>query len=189
MATLPRNENEQGREAFFARIVQQHARLLYRVAHTVLRNPADAEDAVGDAVLKLLRTGAWQNLSNERAFLTRTVWRTALDRFNDRAARTRTQEDLPDFADDRPDPERSALHADQHVRLHAMIDRLPADLRDPLLLSAVQEPNSREIGEVLNLPEGTVRTRLMRARSELKAQFGSLYRMDGREMAAKGVRQ
>lgn len=187
MAGLNSNEEFEAREAFFSRVVHGHARLLYRVAHSILRNPADAEDAVADAVLKLLRSGAWRNVSNERAFLTRTVWRTALDRFNERTARMGSSIDTLDLQDRHPDPERSALNADERTVLHTLIDRLPADLRDAVLLSAVEELNSREIGEILNLPEGTVRTRLMRARVELKAQFAALQNARGREVATGGL--
>ena len=71
--------------------------------------------------------------------------------------------------------------------VHTLIDRLPADLREPLLLSAVEEMNSREIGELLDLPEGTVRTRLMRARQQLRAQYETfLDSVGGREVAARG---
>lgn len=162
------------RDAFFGRVVHQQARLLYRVAHSVLRNPADAEDAVADALLKILRTGAWRTVTNERAFLARSVWRSALDRFNGRPPAGQDETDLLALQDAHPTPEQSTIRNREHDRLHAMIDRLPADLREPLLFSAVQELNSREIAEILNLPEGTVRTRLMRARQQLRAQYEAL---------------
>lgn len=177
------------RDAFFARIVPQHARLLYRVAYSVLRNPADAEDAVAEALLKLVRSGAWQNITNERAFLARSVWRSALDRL---AARLPSGDEgleaLDLVADSGPSPERSAMDRHERIVLHALIDRLPMELREPLLLSAVEELNSREIGELLDLPEGTVRTRLMRARRQLREQYEELQRnRRGREVAARGT--
>ena len=52
-----------------------------------------------------------------------------------------------------------------------MIAGLPEDLRHPLELSALEELNSRQIGEVLGINEGTVRTRLMRARQMLKEKM------------------
>ncbi len=176
------------REAFFERVVHQHARLLYRVAHSVLRNPADAEDAVHDALLKLVRSGAWQSITNERAFLARSVWRSALDRLG---ARPPGDDEDPEAAvllqDTRPSPERNTMDLEERTVLHALIDRLPAELRDPLLLSAVEELNSREIGDVLHLPEGTVRTRLMRARRQLQEQYDELQRSArGREVAGRG---
>src|ERR1700691_3189410 len=68
-----------GREAEFARIVGEHARFLYRVAHSVLRHPQDSEDAVQDALLKLYRGESWRAMRAERAFLARVVWRAAID--------------------------------------------------------------------------------------------------------------
>ena len=110
------------RDAFFTRIVQQHARLLYRVAHSVLRNPADAEDAVADALLKLVRSGAWQNISNERAFLARTVWRSVLDRL---AARPPGNNEAPEsiflLQDDRPSPERNTMDCSRYYPLHSAL--------------------------------------------------------------------
>lgn len=174
------------RDAFFSRIVPQHARMLYRVAHSLLRNPAEAEDAVADALLKLLRTEAWQTITNERAFLARTVWRSALDRLQARPPAAEADNLLFELEDDHPTPEHNAVNRNEHAILHALIDRLPAELRDPLLLSAVEELNSREIGELMQLPEGTVRTRLMRARQQLRAQYEETQSRRGREVAARG---
>jgi len=188
--SFPSNDPSDTRESFFRRVVQQHARTLYRVAYSVLRNPADAEDAVADAMLKLLRSRAWENINNERAFLARTVWRTALDRLNARPATTDGDPaSLAALLDTHPSPESTAVEAAQRTLLHTLIDRLPADLREPLLLSAIQDLNSREIGLALHLPEGTVRTRLMRARSVLREQFQEIQRShDDREVAAQGNR-
>ena len=181
------NDATELRDAFFTRVVQQHARLLYRVAYSILRNPADAEDAVADALLKLVRSGAWQGVTNERSFLARTVWRCALDRFGTRPPANDGDAALLQIENDQPSPEYNAVSAGQHALLHALIDRLPADLRDPLLLSAVEEMNSRQIGEVMDLPEGTVRTRLMRARQQLRAHYEEFERnARGREVAARG---
>ena len=66
------------------------------------------------------------------------------------------------------------LLANQQAMVHSMIDALPEDLRLPLVLSAFDELNSREIGHVLGIPEGTVRTRLQRARQVLRQKLASL---------------
>jgi RNA polymerase sigma-70 factor (ECF subfamily) len=186
----PEDANTQAdrNEADFARIVYEHARFLYRVAHSVLRHPQDAEDAVQDALLKLYRSESWREMREERAFLARVVWRAAIDRREKRLTGFESEGaemQLPDF---RPTPERAAADGDERALLHELIDELPAELRETLLLSAIEEMSSREVGEVMGVPEGTVRTRLMRARNELKAGFeerkiraGSVA---GREVAA-----
>lgn len=184
---MMQHEAVSARSRFFDRVLQQHARLLYRVAFSVLRNAADAEDAVADALLKLVRTGAWQNVANERAFLSRVVWRAALDRFEARGPDVDGHAELALLSDSQRSPETEVLEADLYQYLHAMIDRLSPELREPLLLSALRELNSREIGEIMHLPEGTVRTRLMRARAVLRDQVESLQSSRSRELTARGM--
>ena len=118
---------------------------MYRVAHSLLRHPQDAEDAVQDALLKLYRGDAWKNMQDERAFLTRTVWRTAFDRLQ---ARSTPSDEVGEMLlrDMRPTPEEAAAEDDEQALLHALIDQLPPELRQPLLLSAIDELTSREIG-------------------------------------------
>ena len=164
-------DNELEREAAFARIVEEHARFLYRVAYGLLRHPQDAEDAVQDALLKLYRGEAWREMREERAFLARVVWRAALDRRRSRVVGVEEDGSTMQFVDSRPTPERAAAEMDERELLHELIDRLPEDLREPLLLSAMEELSSREVGLVMGIPKGTVRTRLMRARAELRLKF------------------
>lgn len=159
------------REDVFARIVSEHGRFLYRVAYSVLRQAQDSEDAVQDALLKLYRGESWRRMQNERAFFARVVWRAALDRRANRIGSTDDENTIGQAIDTRPSPEFSALQGDESFLLHQLIDALPEPLRQPLVLSAMEEMSSREIGEVMGLPEGTVRTRLMRARGELKTMF------------------
>jgi RNA polymerase sigma-70 factor (ECF subfamily) len=68
-------------------------------------------------------------------------------------------------------PEQQALSADNAAALHRLIDALPEELRQPLVLTGIDQMTSREIGAVLGLAEGTVRTRLMRARQLLKEKI------------------
>jgi RNA polymerase sigma-70 factor (ECF subfamily) len=63
---------------------------------------------------------------------------------------------------------------DERALLHRLIDALPEELRQPLVLSAIEEMTSREVAEAMGIPEGTVRTRVMRARAELKRRFEAM---------------
>jgi len=152
------DEKDSAREAAFARIVGDHARFLYRVAFSLLRHPQDAEDAVQDALLKLYRGESWRAMENERAFLARVVWRCALGRFGSRVevfvdgAELRVEEW-------RAGPEEAAAEVDERALLRELIEELPGELKKPLLLSAIEEMSSREVGLVMGIPEGTVRTR------------------------------
>lgn len=157
----------------FTALVQRQSRFVFRVAYAVLLNSHDAEDAVQETFLKLFRNRGWQHVDNERAFLARVAWRIAVDR------RPRLLQPIAAAAEEdppspQPGPERTMLLANQQAMVHSMIDALPEELRLPLVLSAFDELNSREIGRVLSIPEGTVRTRLQRARQVLRQKLASL---------------
>lgn len=158
------------RQATFTRLATEHARFLYRVAWSVLRHAEDAEDCVQEALLKLYRGESWRQMTNERAFLGSVVWRMAIDRRRSRGLAVDEGAELQ-IVDSRPTPESAAADIDERALLRELIAELPEELRDTLRLSALEELNSREIGELMNVPEGTVRTRLMRARDELHEKW------------------
>ena len=158
----------------FAILVHRQSRFVFQVAYAVLRNSHDAEDVVQETFLSLYRSGAWQKMNDERAFLARTVWRQTIDRL--RANPRRKSDDsrvLLELPSQESDPEQTLLGANQQAVVHRLIDALPEELRQPLALSTVEELNSREIAAILDIPEGTVRTRLMRARQMLKEKLAA----------------
>jgi len=169
-----------GEDAEFTALVQRQSRFVFRVAYAVLLNSYDAEDAVQETFLKLYRNGGWQDVLNERAFLARVAWRIAVDRRP--RAPLEIAAGFDPYTDDaaveatstRPGPEQELMFANEHAVIHSMMDALPEDLRVPLVLSASDELNSREIGRILGVPEGTVRTRLQRARQLLRQKLGAL---------------
>jgi RNA polymerase sigma-70 factor (ECF subfamily) len=77
--------------------------------------------------------------------------------------------ELEDIADRARGPEGIAVAANWEAAVHRLIDSLPEELRQPLALSV--EMNSREIAAAMGVPEGTVRTRLMRARAMLREKI------------------
>jgi RNA polymerase sigma-70 factor (ECF subfamily) len=68
--------------------------------------------------------------------------------------------------------------ADRHAAVHRLIDAMPEEFRQPLALSAVEGWNSCETARLMGLTEGTVRTRLLRARRILRQKLAAL--MEGR---------
>jgi RNA polymerase sigma-70 factor (ECF subfamily) len=159
-AGLTREEKSAARELRFAELVGRQSRFLFRVAYAVVRNTQDAEDVVQDTFLKLYRTGAWERMQNEKAFLARTAWRIGLA---NRLARPASELDPAMPATDANSPEGEAIAADWSLTVHRLIDALPESLRQPLALSALEELTSRDIAEVMGISEGTVRTRILRA--------------------------
>jgi RNA polymerase sigma-70 factor (ECF subfamily) len=172
-------------EAEFAAFVERNSRFVFRVAYAMLRNSHDAEDAAQETFLKLWRKGAWRGLESERAFLARATWRMAADRIHAGQTGARPSQKREavgpedagvfDLLSMEPNPEEAAMSAAWHASIHRLIDALPEELRQPLALSTVDEMNSREIAAVMRIPEGTVRTRLMRARQMLREKLSVLY--------------
>jgi RNA polymerase sigma-70 factor (ECF subfamily) len=162
-----------GRDERFEKLVARQARFMFQVAFGLLRNRQDAEDAVQEAFLKLYRGEAWLRMENERGFLARTVWRVALDHLPKATERMLDVSDMELVTTDAAgySPEQSAVDQGERAVLKRLIDGLPEELRQPLVLSSMEEMTSREVAEVMGIPEGTVRTRVMRARTELRRRF------------------
>jgi RNA polymerase sigma-70 factor (ECF subfamily) len=162
-------ERVRAEEATLAALVSQYAGTLYRVAFSVLRNPADAEDAVQEAFLRVLRhRDTLGEVRDQRVWLIRIVWNIVLDR--KRRAKTRPEtDDVSELARVLPSDgltaEQIASAAQHHAHVLACVDQLPAKERQVIMLSAFEELTSVEIASVLNITESSVRSRLFRARN------------------------
>jgi RNA polymerase sigma-70 factor (ECF subfamily) len=156
-------------EAAVAALVSQFSGTLYRVAYSVLRNAADAEDAVQEAFMRVLRHRETLNeVRDQRVWLIRIVWNIVLDR--KRRAKTRPEtDDVAELARVLPagglSAEERAAAAQHHTRVLACVEQLPAKERQVLMLSAFEELTSVEIASVLGITESSVRSRLFRARN------------------------
>jgi RNA polymerase sigma-70 factor (ECF subfamily) len=159
----------QAEEATVAALVTQYAGALYRVAYSVMRNPADAEDAVQEAFLRVLRhRDTLDEVRDHRVWLIRIVWNIVLDR--KRRAKTRPEtDDVSELARVLPSnglsAEQIASAAQHHAKVLGCVDKLPLKEREVLMLSAFEELSSVEIAEVLGITESSVRSRLFRARN------------------------
>jgi RNA polymerase sigma-70 factor (ECF subfamily) len=155
-------------EVGFAELVERQSRFLFRVAYAVVRNVEDAEDVVQETFLKLYRTGAWKGMRNERAFLARTAWRIAVTK---RSVCPTSELDPTMQAKNVNSPEEMAIVANWSSTVRRLIDALPESLRLPLALSAIEEMTSWQIAEIMDIEEGTVRTRILRARQILREKL------------------
>jgi RNA polymerase sigma-70 factor (ECF subfamily) len=172
---------EQDTQALVASLVNEYSTTIYRVAYSVTRNAADAEDVVQETFLRVLRhQEKLAEVRDYRVWLVRIAWNLVLDR--KRRAKTRPQtDDFEDVARVLPTGEMSAekkvITAQRHAHILHLIDTLPVREREVLLLSAVNELSTVEIALVLKATESTIRSRLYRARHALAAlleQEGSL---------------
>jgi RNA polymerase sigma-70 factor (ECF subfamily) len=156
-----------------AALVAQYSTTLYRVAYSITRNAAEAEDAVQEAFLRVLRhREKLGEIRDHRVWLVRITWNVVLDRKRRAKARPET-EDIADLVRTLPAPaitaEKSAIASQEHARILALIDTLPRKEREALLLSAVEELTTAQAAAVLGTTESSVRSRIFRARHQLAA--------------------
>ncbi|MBT9330969.1 RNA polymerase sigma factor [Paracidobacterium acidisoli] len=154
-----------------AALVAEYSTTLYRVAFSVTRNAAEAEDAVQETFLRVLRHQSQiAEIRDLRVWLVRIVWNVVLDR--KRRVKTRPEnEDIDDHVRTLTSGGRAAdaevISSEQCAHILRLIDRLPHKEREALLLSAMQELSTVEIAAVLETTESSVRSRIFRARREL----------------------
>ena len=158
-------------------LVREHARLVYRIAYAALRNPQDAEDAVQETFVRVVRySHRLASLENPKTWLARIAWRVAVEK----SRRRRRASEVPLEGTDRPleelpSSETTADAAIERARLESriagLIAALPAKLREPLVLSAMEEMSPREVAAVLGINEAAVRSRVFRARQILKEKL------------------
>ena len=141
--------------------------LAFRVALGVLRNAAEAEDVAQEAMLRAYRNfHRLRDRDRFRGWLVRTAWRLALDRIRS-AGRRERREQASVESDCQVTVENAAASREFERRVAGALDELPEKLRIVMLLAAIEGYNTREVANLVGIPEGTVKSRLFLARKQL----------------------
>jgi RNA polymerase sigma-70 factor, ECF subfamily len=152
-----------------------HLGAAFTLARYLLREAADAEDAVQDAYLQALRHFGGFRGENARAWLLTIVRRTCYA-WSDREGRFGRTGD-PDLLDQLPgegdDPETEVIRGELQQQLARAVDALPLPFREVVVLREIQELSYQEIAGIIGAPIGTVMSRLARARRRLQRTLES----------------
>jgi len=162
----------------FERLMRQHNRTMFRTARAILRDDAEAEDALQEAYMQAYRSlGSFRADARFSTWLARIVVNESLMRLRKSARRASIVpiqaatpvEEVERVSDDAMEkPDSSAERAEMRRLLEAQIDLLPDAYRTVFMLRAVEEMSVEEAAAVLDIPAATVRTRFFRARSLLR---------------------
>jgi RNA polymerase sigma-70 factor (ECF subfamily) len=168
---------------------------LYNLAFWLCRNATDAEDLVQETFLKALRGfDSFETDTNFKAWIFRILRNTYLtSRTGLAARRTVALEDelnesgdsgpgrYPESAIDRQTPEMNLIYMANRAALQAAMEQLPPPLLEVILLCDVEEMKYREIAVTLEIPIGTVMSRISRAREALRIALDA-YRLSPGEV-------
>lgn len=170
-----------GDKGVFCELMRRNNQTLYRTARSILKDDAEAEDAVQEAYLLAYRgMGAFRGEAKLSSWLVRIVVNEAIARSRKRSRRAEiirldgdvesriTTEESAMDAIASGQPEHSAIRAETRRLLEKKIDGLPDAFRTVFVLRAIEEMSVEEVAAALNIPEATVRTRFFRARGLLR---------------------
>jgi RNA polymerase sigma factor (sigma-70 family) len=175
-ASIERSRIE-SRDALLEALVREHSRLVYRIAYSVLRCHQDAEDATQETFMRVLRYGSkLADVEDSKTWVARIAWRVAVDR-SKRRGRTREialddpEKPVAEVASVANSVDETVQGAQIGTVLEKLIAAMPSKLRDPLILSTIQEMSPREVAGTLGINEAAVRSRVFRARKILKEKL------------------
>jgi RNA polymerase sigma-70 factor, ECF subfamily len=177
VTTAERSEYEGSCDALLETLVREHARLVYRIAYAVLRRHHDAEDATQETFMRVLRyRSKLSEVEDPKMWLARIAWRVAVDRSKQRGRAREIALDDPErpnmkLVSPEVPADETVLGTQVGASLEKLIAALPAKLREPLILSAIEEMSPREIAVTLGINEAAVRSRVFRARQILKEKL------------------
>ncbi|OWU65580.1 MAG: RNA polymerase subunit sigma-24 [Armatimonadetes bacterium Cent15-Ar3] len=150
----------EGDQTAVARLIERHRVGLVKVAANILRDPSEAEDVAQEAFIKVF--GQLSSLRDDLGFK-RYLYQIAVRLCIDRMRRIR------------PEPQ-SEIHVgtarrediESRVHIERVLAKLPTDLRTTLVLREIEELDYSEIADILQIPVGTVRSRLHSARERFR---------------------
>jgi RNA polymerase sigma factor (sigma-70 family) len=156
----------------FRVVMLPHLDAAYGFACWLTRDPVEAQDVTQEAMLRALRYFHAFRGGDARPWLLRIVRNTWSDLRSRSGGERLPLEAVEAVADGGADPEQSALAGDRRRHIAAALAALPTEAREVLVLREIEDLSYKHIASVLDLPIGTVMSRLARAREKLAAELG-----------------
>jgi RNA polymerase sigma-70 factor (ECF subfamily) len=152
--------------------VMPHLDALFNYARWLTRNDAEAEDVVQDACVRAMRHLSSLRDGNARAWLfviVRNAWYSRISRRTGPTQVTAFNVEVDDQPDGALDPEERLLQKQTVARVRAALEDLAVEFREVIVLRELEGLSYKEIAEILDVPIGTVMSRLSRGRQRLAA--------------------
>jgi RNA polymerase sigma-70 factor, ECF subfamily len=162
-----------GDERAWESIVRQHWRKVFNIAYKFVGKHDEAEDLAQEIFLKIFKSlGTFDRRANFQTWLISVSRNLCIDHYRSVRKERETIDRDVDASDlmpasNEPGPMASLEHRDRVVLLRQALNKLPPTLRSAVLMRDIQELSYQEIAHKLRLPEGTVKSRINRGRTEL----------------------
>jgi RNA polymerase sigma-70 factor (ECF subfamily) len=180
----------EGDAAAWEQLVSLYTRRIYNICYRFTGSGDDAQDLTQEVFIRVYKTlGSYQ--ADKGAFNTwvTTMARNLLvdhfrrsrqERMTDSLDAAPTQDDdslalIDRMADSAPSPEQRIASQQKQALVHAALQRLSPELREAVILRDLQDMDYREIAQALRVPEGTVKSRINRGRTELGRVLARIY--------------
>jgi RNA polymerase sigma factor (sigma-70 family) len=161
----------------FERALLPHLDAAYNLARWLTRDGHDAEDLVQAACLRALRFFGGRHMTNDRAWLLAIVRNTCYTWLERKSARGETatfDEEIHGAGPGDDDPGAHLIREDRKRSVRRAVEELPPELREVVVLRELEGLSYKEIAAIADVPQGTVMSRLARARERLRQTLGEL---------------
>lgn len=172
--------NSESSQFKIQRLYELYEQPMYRIAYAVLHNVQQAEDAVHDAFVAVMKSKAEigePESAETKHFMVRTIRNTAINRYRKNARDSEYFTELDDTAAQIPDSKNEVedciRHMEQSETVEEILSELSTSEREILLLRCQEELSFKEIANRLSLSEQAVRKRYERARKAAQKQKGA----------------
>lgn len=161
----------------FGELVARHRERIYRFVVVKVKDRTVAEDLAQDTFVEayrsLARFDGRSRFSTWLCGIALNLTRNYLNRAPERKHSFAPAAVMESMVSPASSPLENTLRAERLASLERLLDALPEDLREPLLLVTLDELSYEEAGRLLGIPAGTVKSRVFRARRELRTAAGS----------------
>jgi RNA polymerase sigma-70 factor (ECF subfamily) len=154
-------------------LVYEHSKTVFRVAYSVVRNHADAEDIAQETFIRAIKHGQLDRIENHKAWLVKIAWRLAVDRAK-RIPSDPLDEVIERLRSSDGALEETIAQQQRAALMRRLLETLPSDLREVVVLSTGEEMTSADVASAMGIAEGSVRTRMMRARQILRQKLAAM---------------
>lgn len=173
-----------GNSEAFRELIVSHQRLVSHIVFRMVSNEADREDVCQEVFIKVYQNlGGFQFESKFSTWIAKIAYNTSINYLKKKKVPLfddlrREDESIDSFGSESRTADSFAVSTDISARLQQEIDALPVRYRTILTLYHLDEMSYSEIADILNMPDGTVKNYLFRARKLLKQKLSAKYEVE-----------